>query len=247
MDLHLSQKRVVVAAASKGLGFATARALVDEGAQVVICGRDVLALEEAVARLGPQASAIAVDLSDEGAAARFVMDATDRLGGIDALVTNGGGPPPATALQADLDAYRAAFEMNCLATIAMCSAAVPVMVEAGWGRIVAITSMSVREPIGNLVLSNVARSGVSAYLKSLARDVAASGVTVNSVQPGLHATNRLKALHGSELAGVTASVPVGHLGRPEDFGSVVAFLCSDQARFITGTSVLVDGGVSHGY
>jgi 3-oxoacyl-[acyl-carrier protein] reductase len=120
------------------------------------------------------------------------------------------------------------------------------MVEQGWGRVVAITSISVRQPIERLILSNTARAGVTGFLKTLALEVAAHGVTVNSVQPGSHATERLVALHGGDLTAAVEEVPTGELGRPEDFGAVVAFLCSDHARFITGAAIPVDGGAHRG-
>jgi 3-oxoacyl-[acyl-carrier protein] reductase len=128
----------------------------------------------------------------------------------------------------------------------MCTAAVPPMAERGWGRVVAITSMSVRQPIPDLILSNTARAGATGFLKTLALEVAPHGVTVNSVQPGLHATDRLVQLQGGDPSGPARAVPVGKLGDPADFGAVVAFLCSEQARFITGAAVPIDGGATKG-
>jgi 3-oxoacyl-[acyl-carrier protein] reductase len=137
-------------------------------------------------------------------------------------------------------------ELNCLAHIAMCSTAVPAMREQRWGRIVAITSVGVRQPMAGLILSNVARSGLTAFLKTLAREVAGDGVTVNSLQPGLHDTDRVRQLYGGEMDPRDAGIPAGVLGRPEDFGRVAAFLCSDTASFITGTAIPVDGGAYTG-
>ena len=128
----------------------------------------------------------------------------------------------------------------------MCTAAVPAMAERGWGRVVAITSMSVRQPIPDLILSNTARAGATGFLKTLALEVAPQGVTVNSVQPGLHATDRLVQLHGGDPSGAAGAVPMGKLGDPADFGAVVAFLCSEQARFITGAALPIDGGATKG-
>ena len=133
-----------------------------------------------------------------------------------------------------------------MSVVAMCKVAVPAMQERGWGRVVAITSISVRQPIATLILSNTARAGATAFLKTLAREVAADGVTVNSVQPGLHATDRLKQLHGGDTRGAAAGIPAGVVGDPADFGVVVAFLCSEQARFITGAAIPVDGGAYSG-
>jgi 3-oxoacyl-[acyl-carrier protein] reductase len=179
-------------------------------------------------------------------ATAFVEAATEALGHVDILVPNAGGPPPGTFASTPLEAYLPALELNLLSTVAMCEAAVPAMCERGWGRVVAITSMSVRQPIPNLILSNTARSGVTAFLKTLALEVAGKGVTVNSVQPGLHATDRARRLYGDDEAGAAAGIPAGALGDPEDFGSVVAFLCSEHARFVVGAAVPIDGGAYRG-
>jgi 3-oxoacyl-[acyl-carrier protein] reductase len=161
-------------------------------------------------------------------------------------VPNAGGPPAGDfAAIDDVEAYARAFELNALSTIAMCKAAVPAMQARRWGRVVAITSISVRQPIATLILSNTARAGVTGFLKTLATEVAPDGVTVNSLQPGLHATERLGALHG-DGADLAAGIPVRRVGRPEDFGACVAFLCSDAANFVTGAAIPVDGGVSGG-
>ncbi len=248
MDLGISGRRAAVAAASGGLGLASARALAAEGVQVAICGRDEARVESAVAELRGVGDAIGLvaDVSTTAGATAFVEDAAAALGGIDILVPNAGGPPGGGFDAVDLDAYRSALELNLLSTVAMCRAAVPAMRAAGWGRVVAITSVSVRQPIEGLILSNTARAGVTGFLKTLALEVAADGVTVSSVQPGSHATDRLRSLHGGDLTRAARSVPTGELGRPEDFGAVVAFLCSDQARFITGAAIPVEGGASRG-
>jgi len=236
-----------VAAASGGLGLGTARALAADGVDVAICGRDPDRLAEAVAELeaidgGGAVHGLAGDVSTMAGAEGFVADAHEALGGIDILVPNAGGPPAGGFAGTDLAAYLPALELSLLSTVAMCTRAVPAMRAQGWGRVVAITSVSVRQPIPGLILSNTARAGVTGFLKTLALEVAADGVTVNSVQPGSHATDRLRSIHGGDLTAAAASVPTGALGRPEDFGAVVAFLCSDQARFITGAALPVDGG-----
>jgi 3-oxoacyl-[acyl-carrier protein] reductase len=246
MDLGLEGKRAVIAAASAGLGYGSAAALVAEGARVAICGRDEAKVTAAAERLGGGAIPLVADLSTTAGATGFVADAMAALGGIDILVPNAGGPPAGTFASTALDAYAPALELNLLSTVAMCQAAVPVMQEQRWGRIVAITSISVRQPIPGLILSNTARAGVTAFLKTLAREVAADGVTVNSVQPGSHDTDRIRALHGGDTAAAAASVPTRSLGDPGDFGAVVAFLCSTHARFITGAHVPVDGGAYGG-
>jgi 3-oxoacyl-[acyl-carrier protein] reductase len=237
--------RAAVAASSTGLGFACAAALVDAGVRVAVCGRDRQRIDAAAERLGPLATPLVTDVATATGAADFVTRAVDALGGIDILVANGGGPPPATFATATTGQYADAFEQNCLSAIAMCGVAVPHMRAAGWGRIVAVTSIAVRQPIPELILSNTARAGLTGFCKTLAREVAPDGVTVNTVQPGLHATDRLLALHG-DADSLAASIPVGRVGDPADFGRVVAFLCSQHAGFITGAAIPVDGGAYAG-
>jgi 3-oxoacyl-[acyl-carrier protein] reductase len=154
-------------------------------------------------------------------------------------VANGGGPPPGNFASTDLSLYTTAFEQNCLAVIAMCREAVPAMQAQGWGRVLAITSVSVRQPIPTLILSNTARAGVTGFLKTLAREVAADGVTVNTIQPGSHDTERIRALRGNAGGG-------DRIGDPDDFGKIAAFLCSEPAKFLTGAGVHVDGGAYAG-
>jgi 3-oxoacyl-[acyl-carrier protein] reductase len=248
MDLGLSGRRAAVAAGSAGLGYASAAALVAAGARVALCGRHVERVEAAVAELGggPAAVGIVADVGTVGGATSFVETAVQMLGQVDILVTNAGGPAPGTFASTDLYQYAPAVELNLLSVVAMCKAAVPEMQSRRWGRVVGITSIAVRQPIANLILSNTARAGATGFLKTLAREVAADGVTVNSLQPGLHATDRLRALHGGDLSAAAAEVPAGMLGDPSDFGQVVAFLCSEQARFVTGTAIPVDGGAYAG-
>ncbi len=247
MDLGIEGRRAVVAASSAGLGLAAARALAAEGVRVAISGRDperLLAAEQALRDGGADVVALRADLSTPEGAAAMVDEAVDRLGGVDILVPNAGGPPAGTFATTSIDAYREALDLNLLSSIAMCQQAVPVMQAAGWGRVVAITSIGARQPIGRLIASSTARAGVTSFLKVLATEVAPDGVTVNSVQPGVHETDRLGHLTAGDLAGLLADVPCGRLGDPADFGSVVAFLCSEHARFITGVGLPVDGGAS---
>lgn len=249
MDLSLSGKRAAVAASSSGLGLASAFALAAEGAQVAICGRDperLAAAEATIRDAGGDVIAFTADVGTVDGATDFVNRAIDALGGLDVLVPNAGGPPPGTFDSTPLDAYGPALELNLLSTVAMCHTAVPTLVGQGWGRIVAITSSTVREPSPTLILSNTARAGVTGFLKTLATEVAPHGVTVNSVQPGLHTTDRMRQLYGGEVDGSAAGIPTGAAGRPEDFGAVVTFLCSDQARFVTGAAIPVDGGAGRG-
>jgi 3-oxoacyl-[acyl-carrier protein] reductase len=242
VDLGLAGKRAAVAAASRGLGFAVAEALAREGVRVAVCSRDAGRIEDAVAKIGGDAVPLVADVSSHGEAERFVRDASAALGGLDILVTNAGGPPPGTFASTPLESYAPALDLNLLSVVAMCRAAVPEMRQRGFGRVVAITSLAVRQPYAGLILSNTARAGVTGFLKTLAREVAADGVTVNSLQPGSHATERLRELSGGSLDEAAATVPAGFVGRPEDLGAVAAFLCSEHARFITGAALPVDGG-----
>ena len=246
MDLGIAGRRAAVAASSAGLGFAAAKALADDGVRVALCGRDADRLEAAAKGI-EGAVAIPVDVSTPDGATAFVEQATEALGGLDILVPNAGGPPPGNFAATPFEAYLPALELNLLSTVAMCTAAVPAMREQGWGRVVAITSISVRQPIGHMILSNTARAVVTGFLKTLATEIAPDGVTVNSVQPGTHATDRMRQLSGGgDFSGMAAGIPVRQVGRPEDFGAVVAFLCSDQARFVTGAALQVDGGAYMG-
>lgn len=245
MDLGLSGKRAAVAAASAGLGLGTARALAAEGVRVAICGRDAGRLAKAANSIPGDVVRIEADVSDPDQARSFVRETIDRFGGLDVLVANAGGPPAGTFASTPFDEYAKALELNLLSTVAMCEVAVPVLTEQGWGRILAITSSTVRQPAPNLILSNVARSGATAFCKTLALEVAGSGVTVNTIQPGLHDTDRLVHL-GVEPEKLAHLVPVGFIGDADDFGAVAAFLCSEQARYITGVAVPVDGGVFAG-
>lgn len=244
MDLGLSGRRAAVAAASAGLGFATAKALADEGARVVICGRDRARIGDAAARIGHGCVALVHDVSDAAGGAAFVAEATDALGGLDIVVANAGGPPPGTFASTPLDRYDAALDLSLMSVVGMAKAAIPAMQAAKWGRFVAITSVSVRQPIRNIILSNTARAGVTGFLKTVALEVARDGVTVNTVQPGLHATDR--ALQLGDPAVMATGIPAGVLGDAGDFGSIVTFLCSEQAKFVTGLQLHVDGGTYGG-
>ena len=245
MDLQLKGKRALVTGASSGLGLACAKALIAEGATVTLVARGAARLEKARVSLGPQAHALAADLSTPADIDRMIREAEALMGGIDILVANAGGPPPGSFESTAVEAYPAALQLSLISTVAMCKATVPAMRERGWGRVVAITSIAVREPIAQLILSNTARAGLTGFLKTLATEVAADGVTVNSVQPGLHATDRLREVFG-DTDKLASGLPVRKLGDPEDFGRIVAFLCSPTACFITGSAIPVDGGSSRG-
>lgn len=230
MDLGLAGRVAVVTAASKGLGRATALALAAEGAKVVLNARDADALQ-AVAGQIEHALVVPGDITDPALPARLVQAAVDRWGRVDAVVANAGGPPTGRALDVTDEQILAAVNANMLASVRLARAAVPHMRAARWGRIVFVASASVKQPIPDLALSNVARTGLWAWTKTAAQDLAEDDITVNFAAPGLHATDRLIE------RGVT-----GRTGDPADFGQVVAFLCSQQAAFVNGTALGVDGG-----
>ncbi len=183
-----------------------------EGVRVAICGRDAARLDQAAATIEGEVVTVVADVSTPEGASAFVTAAIAELGAVDILVANAGGPPPGTFASTDLDAYRAALDLNLLSVVAMCQVAVPPMQARGWGRVVAITSVSVRQPIPHLILSNTARAGVTGFLKTLALEVAGDGVTVNSVLPGSHDTDRLRSLYGGDASAAAADIPTGHLG-----------------------------------
>ena len=245
MDLGISGRTALVTGASAGLGLACAQALAAEGVRVAVASRSADKLAAAVATLDGDPVMLTVDLSDPASVDALVDDATEALGHVDILIANGGGPPPGNFASTDVDAYPAALQLNLLSMVALAKAFVPPMQERGWGRVVAVTSAAVRQPMDYLILSNTARSGLTAFLKTTATEVAGDGVTVNTVQPGVHATDRLAQLY-DDLDEVARSVPTQRIGDPGDFGRIVAFLCSESARSITGASVPVDGGAIKG-
>ena len=245
MDLGINGRTAAVAAGSAGLGLGAAKALAKEGVRVAICGRDKTRLAEAASQIDGDVITIVSDMSEPQNASSFIQAATEQLGVIDILVTNAGGPPPGTFASTEIDNYQQAFDMNCKAMIELCRAAIPSMRERGWGRVCAITSVGVKQPIDFLIASSVARAGLTSFLKITAREIAADGVTVNSAQPGTHWTDRVaKIVPDRESA--AKNIPARITGSSDDFGAAVAFLCSEQAKFITGTGLLVDGGQASG-
>jgi 3-oxoacyl-[acyl-carrier protein] reductase len=238
MDLGISGRVALVTAASRGLGRATAVALAREGAKVAICARGADALADAEAELAGLTDVLAVvaDVTDPAAPARLVAATAERFGRLDILVANAGGPPPARALEVDDEQLEAAVNANLLTSVRLVREALPHLRAQGWGRICLLTSSSVKQPLPNLALSNTARTGLWAWAKTAAADLFDEGITLNLACPGLHATDRIKAI----------SVPDGPLGDPGDFGRVVAFLCSEPAKFVSGTAVMVDGARSTG-
>jgi 3-oxoacyl-[acyl-carrier protein] reductase len=237
MDLGIKGKVALVTASSKGLGYASARALAEDGARVVVCARGEEDLAKAASALGQltDVHAVVADVTDAETPRRVVAETLDRFGGLDILVANNGGPPPGRALDVDDAGLDAALEANLKASIRLVREAVPHMRTAGWGRICLITSVSVKQPIPNLALSNTARTALWAWAKTAATDLFRDGITLNLACPGSHATDRMKQLAGTNVA-------AGSMGDPADFGRVVAFLCSAHAAFVTGTAINVDGG-----
>ena len=242
MDLGLRGRTAAVAAGTAGLGLGTARALADEGVKVVVCGRDSARLDDALATIGNGAEGFVCDVSTDEGGHEFVNRATTILGHVDILVANGGGPPPGGFADVAESLYLDALQKNLLSVVAMCQGVVPGMRERRWGRVLAITSVAVRQPIANLILSNTARAGLTGFLKTLAREVAADGVTVNTIQPGIHATDRITQLYGGNVNGASLGIPAGVVGDADDFGRIAAFMCSDSAKFMTGVQLHIDGG-----
>jgi 3-oxoacyl-[acyl-carrier protein] reductase len=237
MDLGLEGKVALVTASSKGLGRASAMALSQEGAKVVLCARDEAALARAAAAMPGEALAVPADVTDPATPQRLVDAAVDRFGGLQVLVANAGGPPPGRALEVDDDALLAAVQANLLSSVRLVRAALPPMRAAGWGRICLIASKAVKQPIPTLALSNTARTGLWAWAKTAAADLFEERITLNLACPGTHDTDRARQ------AGVVGDGPVGD---PADFGKAVCFLCSEPAGFISGTAVLVDGATTTG-
>ncbi|SIQ17962.1 3-oxoacyl-[acyl-carrier protein] reductase [Paracoccus thiocyanatus] len=254
MDLGISGKRGLVCAASKGLGRACAEALAEAGVDLVINARGAEVLEaaaqEIAGRHGVSVTPVAADITTEAGRAAVLK----ALGGqADILVNNAGGPPPGTWTDWTRDDFIKAIDANMLTAIALMQALVPGMIERGWGRVVNITSQSVRSPIPVLGLSNTARAGLTGFVAGMSRQVAPHGVAVNNLLPGIHATDRAVSLDSgvAKAEGIgldeararrEATIPTRSYGRAEDFGAACAFLCSQQARFMIGQNILLDGG-----
>lgn len=256
MDLGIAGKRAVVCASSKGLGLGCAEALAGAGVHLVMNGRGVDALEasaEAIrAAHGVEVTTVAADVTTSNGQAALIEAAGDA----DILVNNAGGPPPGVWSDWDRDDFIAALDANMLTPIALIKALVPGMMDRGWGRVINITSQSVKAPIAVLGLSNAARTGLTGYVAGTSRQVAGSGVTINNLLPGIHATDRADALDGGVVAaqGITleqaranraATIPAGRYGTRAEFGAACAFLCSQHAGFIVGQNLLLDGGATN--
>jgi len=260
MDLGLENRVAFVAAASTGLGRAVAGRLAAEGATLAICARSRQTLEAAAeeirASTGATVSVVACDVTHETDVRRAIDETAERFGRLDILVTNAGGPPSGGFAQfADgLEPYRKALELNLLSTVSLTQAAVPHMRRNGWGRVVAVTSLSAKQPSTSLLLSSIARAGVLAFTKVLATELAREGITVNSVCPGFTLTERLSELaeaeagrNGIEMEAVyeqwRRDIPAKRIADPAEFADVVAFLASERASYVTGVALAIDGGI----
>lgn len=248
MDLGLEGRVALVMGASRGIGRAIAAVLAGEGARVAIASRSREKLDQAAAEIGDAALPFVADASDLDRLATLPGEVEAVLGPVEILVANAGGPPFGGALDHELEEWEIAYRSLVLAPRVLAGAVVPGMRERGWGRIVNVGSSSTREPIGGLNLSNAHRMAAVGFLKTLSREVAADGITVNTVATGRFGTERLADATGS-LAGAEEAarreVPAARLGRPEEYGDLVAFLCSERAAYITGTVIPLDGGLLH--
>lgn len=256
MDLGIRGKRALVCASSKGLGLGCARALAEAGVDLVMNARGAEALETAAEAIrnefGVDVVTVAIDVTTpEGQAA--VLEASAN---VDILVTNAGGPPPGLWSDWDRDDFIKALDANMLTPISLMKTLLPQMIDKGWGRVVNITSGSVKAPIAQLGLSNSARTGLTGYVAGTSRQVAQHGVTINNLQPGSHATDRIASLDasGAKASGRSveavradrlAGIPVGRYGEASEFGATCAFLCSQHAGFIVGQNILLDGGATN--
>jgi 3-oxoacyl-[acyl-carrier protein] reductase len=257
MDFGLRNRVAIVAAASSGIGFAAARELAREGAHVFLCSRDEKRAQAAAERIrnetGAEVAGVRADVTSDEDTARFVRLAEERAGRVDICVTNAGGSPASVFAETSLEMYRKAFELNALSAIRLAQLVIPSMRERRWGRIINITSISVKQPINGLLLSNTIRAGLTGWAKTLSTEIAADGVTVNSVAPGYTLTE-----HQDELAEVrgrasgktkeemiemwAAEIPIRRLASAEEIAAAVAFLASERASYITGVTLQVDGG-----
>ena len=256
MDLGIAGKSALVCASSKGLGLGCARALAEAGVNLTMNARGADALEAAAAAIrkdyGVSVTAVAADITDPDGRAKVLAAAGD----VDILVTNAGGPPPGMWHDWSRDDFIKALDANMLTPIALMQALMPGMAKKGWGRVVNITSQSVKAPIPVLGLSNSARAGLTGFVAGTSRQVAGQGVIVNNLQPGIHATDRADGLDkgAAEAAGISidearrkreASIPAGRYGTSEEFGATCAFMCSQYAGYMVGQNILLDGGATN--
>lgn len=259
MDLGIANRVALVCGGSRGIGFAAAEILAREGASVMICSRDAASVKGATEKLraiNPTASGVAADLSATEGIAQVVDAVIAKFGKVDILITNTGGPTPGPAMSHDWSVWEQATSLLLRSAVELTRALVPGMQQRQWGRVIGITSMAVKHPMPSLVLSNSLRAAVTGYFRTLGDEVARDGVTVNTVLPGYTETDRLVGLAEATVKrtgatkdavydGWRAVTPAGRLGRPEECAAVIAFLASEQAAFVTGQAISVDGGFGH--
>lgn len=261
MDLGIKDKVALVTAASKGLGKAVAIQLALEGAKVIICSRNLESLQKAKSEIAEKTNnevlIFACDVTEEKKVKQMINSIINEFGTIDILITNAGGPPAGSFSDFDIKDYRKAVELNLISTISLCQKVVPLMQKQKWGRIVMMTSVSVKQPIDSLILSNTARTGVIGFMKSLSNEVAKDGITVNSICPGYTKTQRVENLAKGFVESnkgtleefykkLETDIPMKRIGTPDEFAQTVAFLVSEGAGYITGVSLKVDGGFARG-
>jgi len=257
MDYRIKGKTALVTAASRGLGRGCAEQLAAEGCRVAICSRDrdksVQAAEQIASQTGAEVLGFEADMSKPEEIDRLLTEVRRSMGNPEILVTNAGGPPPGTYASTALEDYEKGFQLTLMSAVRLIHAVTPAMMEKRWGRIIAITSISVRQPIANLMLSNMARAGLTGFLKTVSTELAPHGITVNALLPGTHKTSRIDQLvqdrssrekKPAELVyeEMVADIPCRMIGDPSDFGATAAFLASRQAAYITGQNLLIDGG-----
>lgn len=258
MDYKLKGKVAIVGGSSKGLGKASAVSLAKEGVNIVLCARNEKALEktkEDIESLGVEVLALRVDMSKEEDNQRIVKETIDKFGRIDILVNNSGGPAPGSFRDFSIEDFDQAYYSVLRYNISMIKLCLPYMEQREWGRIVNIASVSVKEPMPNMVLSNIFRTAVVSFAKSISKDIMSSGITINTICPGYFRTERITQLMEKESndanvsqqeyeEGVISAFPHKRFMNPEELGGMVAYLCSAQARSITGTTIQIDGGVN---
>jgi 3-oxoacyl-[acyl-carrier protein] reductase len=257
MDLGINGKIALVTAASRGLGRGCAEQLAAEQCRVAICSRDEAAAKQAAEEIAGQTGAevlgLGADVSKAEDIGRLLEDVKQSLGDPEILVTNAGGPPPGTFASTALEEYEKALNLNLMSAVNLIHGVTPAMKANGWGRIIAITSISVKQPIANLLLSNMARAGLTGFLKTIATELAPFGITVNALLPGTHQTSRIGQLMKDTAARenkpeeevyreMMDAIPCKTIGNPADFGAAAAFLAGTRARYITGQNLLIDGG-----
>ncbi len=253
MNLGLDDKVALVCGSSRGLGRAIADELAAEGAALALCSRDPERLAAAAGEIGPEVLAVPADLAVPGEPTRVVEATLERFGRIDILVANTGGPPAGTHDTLELADWDQATALLLRSTVELATSALPSMKERGWGRILAVTSVAVKQPVDNLMLSNSVRAAVTGFAATLAREVAKDGITVNTILPGYTSTERVTELNEADAkregvdpaeiqARLEASIPLGRLADPREFAALAAFLVSERAGYITGGAFAVDGG-----